>query len=162
MVFGSLTPSTNAPIFQVSLSSYSLATSWVERLQGMLDTQLQVLVDQQVQVVLERCGMSKFLGAMKIAPQGVASSTQQGLDEQTAVATMSAFYSQIFSLSVPQYDQIASPDIQTSARYQTAVALNAAHAQVHAMVTDEKNSYANPSAIAVHSPEQVSTLLDIE
>jgi hypothetical protein len=81
--------------------------------------------------VFSRSDFDKLLELVEVLPKGLVASEQPGLDQDRVATIMRAFYASLFStLSSPQFDKIADPEVREETRRLSATAVANAHEKV--------------------------------
>ena len=114
--------------------------------------------------MLRRSDLDNLLVDLRSVPRGLGPlRNHPGLDADRVGSVCRAFYSSLFSsLTVssasPQFERLQDPEVRESARRQTAEVVAAAHAELHAIVSDAASGY-DAGALLAHSVEEVRVLL---
>ncbi|KDO20579.1 hypothetical protein SPRG_21303 [Saprolegnia parasitica CBS 223.65] len=143
-----------------TLSRYeALASEWCAELSRDIDASIDALALAQASVVLQRCAVSTLLEHMAAVRE--AGSTMPGLDVDSVRITVHNFCSLLMALEFPAIERISQPDVRDEAYARAARRLCEAYKAIHAFVFDPVMGYAQPSTIAVHSPKEIETILDL-
>ncbi|CAM9217699.1 unnamed protein product [Phaeothamnion confervicola] len=155
----------NAAVLAAALGGTSAAAAvapWRGQLDHEVETWMAVLVEDQAERVLERCGLARALHQLQLtAGHGAPASARPGLDGATLAAVMQSFYSSLFALVLPDFERVTAPAVRAAARRRTALRVAEAHDTVHAAVRDPANGYRDTSFL-VHTPAQVRMILDCD
>jgi hypothetical protein len=96
----------------------------------------------------------------------VGISAQDGLSSEAVSRDVRGFYKVMFAgssgtLVVPQCDRLVNPGLRRSAHAAVARALVERYARLYEAVWAENSGYADPNAVAPHSPQQVLELVGV-
>lgn len=84
--------------------------------------------------MFSRSDFDKLLELVEVLPKGLVASQQPGLDQDRVATVMRAFYASLFStLSSPQFDKIADPEVREETRKLSAAAVADAHEKVRTL-----------------------------
>lgn len=172
----------NFSCLHIPLKRFPETAKWLQQVERDLELWLRDVSELLATRVLDRCNVSSLLRHIQrfqteSAPLGESSPWQlQGLDGETISTVMEDFCGAVVSLSFPQVDQIAQPDLSDKARQLTASKLAATYAFVYEFVHDGQHGYhashaAASQAQAVlggthvllhHTPDDVRTMLELD
>ncbi|GAA0158810.1 hypothetical protein LIER_15744 [Lithospermum erythrorhizon] len=150
------------------LIGHEVASQYINKLGGMIESHIHGLVDKEVEAILRRCGlsnkMSHFRGSLN-KETGVGKPLSEL--EDTAPASLSDSLKTFFGLilgsenSLPEFEQIQVPSIRSEASVQVARSLLEAYELIYEAIMDPDNQYPDPKSLARHPPDQIRTILGI-
>ncbi|KAG5180265.1 oligomeric complex COG6-domain-containing protein [Tribonema minus] len=122
--------------------------------------------------VLERCGLGRVLRAAATAAaaahDGGATAAaaplaeQPGLEAHTVASAMAAFYSALFSLTMPELERVRAPLVKGRARQLSSRQIADAHAHLHGVLSAPAAGYRDAASFLSHTPDQVRIILDCD
>ncbi|CAM9314341.1 unnamed protein product [Pylaiella littoralis] len=152
----------NIDVVREALVSHAHTEERTLELTAEMDKWLGVLVRNQADKVLERCGVAQAVRAAGAAAGRTGAVNElPGLQERTLSAVLRSFYSSLFTLVMPDFERLRRPGTRADARRSTALLVAEAHEAVHRLVSQEDSGYADRSFL-LHTPEQVRMLLDCD
>ena len=84
-----------------------------------------------------------------------------GLDVDSVRIVVHNFCSLLMALDLPTIERISQPDVRDEVYAKAARRLCDAYGAIHAFVFDPVMGYAQPSTVAVHTPKEIETILDL-
>lgn len=151
---------------QQPLLGHEVAAEYVKKLGTMIDDHIRILVGNEVDVILRKCGllqkMHRFRNSGKEQEGGPLAEM-----EDTSPASLSECLKVFFSLilgsesSLPEFEQIQVPKLRAEASVQVARSLAEAYELIYEAVVDPNNGYPDPKSLARHPPHQIRTILGI-
>ncbi|KAG6547166.1 hypothetical protein Mapa_011418 [Marchantia paleacea] len=162
---------------QQPLVGSEVARSCVKFLGSAIEGHIAGLVDQEVGVVLERCGLQKKVSYIKErSTKGEIVPKEEEVDDErpmaeidemspTAVADSLKLFLGLLAGSeggpLPEFEQMQVPRLRSEAANQVARALADAYETVYLAVLDPSNRYPEPKVMLRHTPEQIRTILGV-
>ncbi|BBN17538.1 conserved oligomeric Golgi complex subunit 6 [Marchantia polymorpha subsp. ruderalis] len=162
---------------QQPLVGSEVARSCVKYLGSAIEGHIAGLVDQEVGVILERCGLQKKVSYIKErSTKGEIVPKEEEVDDErpmaeidemspTAVADSLKLFLGLLAGSeggpLPEFEQMQVPRLRSEAANQVARALADAYETVYLAVLDPSNRYPEPKAMLRHTPEQIRTILGV-
>jgi hypothetical protein len=118
---------------------------------------MDILVAEELVRFLRRSELDKLLELLDVLPKGLCASEQIGLSPDRVATVMRAFYASLFSTMPAQFEKLQEPNLRERTRLRVAQEVAAAHAKLHAMVSQASNGYER--SMLAHSVEEVRVLL---
>lgn len=152
---------------QQPLLGHEVAAEYVKSLGVMIDTHIHGLVENEVDAILTRCGLSNKMSHFRDAVNKESLTTPLVEMEDTSAAALSESLKAFFGLvlgsesSLPEFEQMQVPKLRAEACIQVARALAEAYDLTYQAVMDPKNGYSDPKSLARHPPDQIRTILGI-
>lgn len=153
----------NVAAMREGLDGHAAAEEWVARLDSESQRWVQGVSAEQARYLLSQCGLTPVLRTVTGHDTAAAGPLADRLSVDALTAALKSFFGVVFSLSLPAFDRVQDGRVRNKLRRGTAQLLHAAYASVHAAVTAPENGYPEAGReIAIHSPEQIRTLLDLD
>lgn len=152
---------------QQPLLGHEVAAEYVKSLGVMIDRHIHGLVENEVDAILTRCGLSNKMSHFRDAVNKESCTTPLVEMEDTSPAALSESLKAFFGLvlgsesSQPEFEQMQVPKLRAEACIQVARALAEAYDLTYQAVMDPKNGYSDPKSLARHPPDQIRTILGI-
>jgi len=145
-----------------SLTCYDFTVKWVQRLAEELGEWTDLLVKEQANSILRRCGLAEKMELIERGGSSEGLANQPGMDLESLRHTLENFYKSMFSLVMPEFDRITSSRLRTNARTSTAREIATAYESFYAAVRRPTSGYTQEQldGVLLHSPDQVRQLLD--
>lgn len=140
---------------------------YVKNLGTMIDKHIQALVENEVDAILKRCGLSQKMTYFRDSLDRETGTTPLVEIEDTCPASLSeclkAFFGLVFrsESSLPEFEQMQVPKLRSEACIQVAKSLAEAYDLMYEAIMDPKNGYSDPKSLARHPPDQIRTILGI-
>lgn len=154
----------NLDSIQLALKPYNCTTSWVQKVVSEIDSWVDVVVEEQSNMVLQKCEMKSTVEKIKNYQRTNSKDNGVKRVENDCVVTekaMKSFYSALFTLTLPSTERLTNARIKVQARNGVARKLCNVHDIVYDAVSKSPHQYPDTSSLLLHSPEQVKTLLDV-
>lgn len=166
---------------QEPLRAHRVADAYVRTLGARIEGYISALVEIELGVILERCGLQKKVTYIK---ERLRKSMQRGeimpkeediFDdgkpmaeaEGMSVSAVSESLKLLFGLlagtegAVPEFEQIQVPQLRSESCGRVARALADAYEVVYNAVSDSSNGYTDSKSMLRHTPEQMKTILGL-
>lgn len=140
---------------------------YVKNLGTMIDKHMQALVENEVDTILRRCGLSQKMTYFRDSLSKETGTTPLVEIEDTSPASLSECLKAFFGLvlgsesSLPEFEQMQVPKLRSEACIQVAKSLAEAYDLTYEAIMDPKNGYSDPQSLARHPPDQIRTILGI-
>ena len=150
---------------QHPLFRHEAASAYVKKLGTMIDNHVNGLVENEVDAILRRCGLSNKMSHFHNA--SYSEETPLAEMEDTSPASLSECLKAFFGLilgsesSLPEFEQMQVPKLRAEAGVQVARSLSDAYELIFKSIMDPKNRYPDPKSLARHPPYQIRTILGI-
>ncbi|PKA65942.1 hypothetical protein AXF42_Ash010351 [Apostasia shenzhenica] len=148
------------------LVGYEIASNYINTLHSMIETQLRILVEKEVEIILRRCDLLSKISYIRNLdeekePQPLAEVEE--MSPQALSDCLRSFYGMLTGIEglLPEFEPLQVPRLRSDACDRVAKALAEAHELLYGAVVDPKNCYPDPKSLVRHSPEQVRTILEI-
>ncbi|CAB4292704.1 unnamed protein product [Prunus armeniaca] len=152
---------------QQPLSGHEVAAEYVKNLGMMINRHMQALVENEVDAILRRCGLSQKIPYFRNSLNKETGNTPLVEIEDTSPASLSECLKAFFGLvlgsesSLPEFEQMQVPKLRSEACIQVARSLAEAYDLTYQAIMDPKNGYLDPKSLARHPPDQIRTILGI-
>lgn len=152
---------------QQPLLGHEVAVEYVKNLGTMIDKHMQALVENEVDTILKRCGLSQKMTYFRDSLSRETGTTPLVEIEDTSPASLSECLKAFFGLvlgsesSLPEFEQMQVPKLRSEACIQVAKSLAEAYDLTYEAIMDPKNGYSDPKSLARHPPDQIRTILGI-
>ncbi|KAM5565313.1 conserved oligomeric Golgi complex subunit 6 [Rosa sericea] len=152
---------------QQPLLGHEVAAEYVKSLGAMIDRHIHGLVENEVDAILKRCGLSNKMSHFRDSVNKESGSTPLVEIEDTSPAALSESLKAFFGLvlgsdsSLPEFEQMQVPKLRAEACIQVAKALAETYDLTYEAIMDPKNGYSDPKSLARHPPDQIRTILGI-
>lgn len=152
---------------QQPLSGHEVAAEYVKNLGMMIDRHMQALVENEVDAILRRCGLSQKIPYFRNSLNKETGNTPLVEIEDISPASLSECLKTFFGLvlgsesSLPEFEQMQVPKLRSEACIQVARSLAEAYDLTYQAIMDPKNGYSDPKSLARHPPDQIRTILGI-
>lgn len=149
------------------MSGHEVAAEYVKNLGMMIDRHMQALVENEVDAILRRCGLSQKIPYFRKSLNKETGNTPLVEIEDTSPASLSECLKAFFGLvlgsesSLPEFEQMQVPKLRSEACIQVARSLAEAYDLTYQAIMDPKNGYSDPKSLARHPPDQIRTILGI-
>eukprot|EP01006_Ploeotia_vitrea_P014162 TRINITY_DN37826_c0_g1_i1.p1 TRINITY_DN37826_c0_g1~~TRINITY_DN37826_c0_g1_i1.p1 ORF type:complete len:690 (+),score=79.40 TRINITY_DN37826_c0_g1_i1:45-2114(+) len=154
---------------RATLTSYDFTQAMCKKLQGLINTEVENLIRDQVDGM---CSQFGFLDKLEKISLREKSEQPEPLSmypttSQTAMKeTISAFYQYLFSIGrpvLPQCEKLMSLRLRDDVQSEVSKLLAQAYERLYNEICDPSNQYNNPTTeFLYHSPEKVRMLLEVE
>lgn len=152
---------------QQPLLGHEVTVEYVKNLGTMIDKHMQALVENEVDTILKRCGLSQKMTYFRDSLSRETGTTPLVEIEDTSPASLSECLKAFFGLvlgsesSLPEFEQMQVPKLRSEACIQVAKSLAEAYDLTYEAIMDPKNGYSDPKSLARHPPDQIRTILGI-
>ncbi|XP_062023169.1 conserved oligomeric Golgi complex subunit 6 [Rosa rugosa] len=152
---------------QQPLLGHEVAAEYVKSLGAMIDRHIHGLVENEVDAILKRCGLSTKMSHFRDSVNKESGNTPLVEIEDTSPAALSESLKAFFGLvlgsdsSLPEFEQMQVPKLRAEACIQVAKALAETYDLTYEAIMDPKNGYSDPKSLARHPPDQIRTILGI-
>ncbi|KAL2613897.1 hypothetical protein R1flu_025589 [Riccia fluitans] len=162
---------------QQPLVGSEVARSCVRSLGSAIESHIAGLVDEDVAVILERCGLQKKVSYIKErTSKGEIVPKEEDVDDERPMAEVEELSPSAVADSLrqflgllagsdggplPEFEQMQVPRLRSEAANQVARALADAYETVYLAVSDPSNCYPEPKVMLRHTPEQIRTILGV-
>jgi hypothetical protein len=164
---------------QQPLAVHRVADVCVRSLQSRIEGHIAALVDSEVGIILDRCGLQKKVAYIKdklqkgtqpeIVPKeedqddGKPMAEADGMSPTAVAESLRLFFGLLGSNkgAVPEFEQIHVPQLRSETCVGVAGALANAYELVYNAVSDSANGYPDPKSMMRHSPDQMKTILGL-
>jgi conserved oligomeric Golgi complex subunit 6 len=149
------------------LENHTLVQSRLEILSLAVESQLEQLVDVQLQMVLRQCGLHNVVQAFDAyLAQGKPTPLVQaeGMERKVLEDGLQGFFTAVVGLgtfSLPACDRILHPQLRAQVNDETALRVAQRYRQLYSAVLDSSSGYAEPETLFRHTPIQIEKLLGI-
>lgn len=145
---------------QTALTSYDFVAHWVHRVVESIGSWSDTLARVHADAVLRKSGLDEKIRLISSSRPTGSLRNIKGLGTDEIRTAMRTFYTMISS-SLPQFDRLRSPRLRAQARRSLCSALAQGHRVVYDAVTRPDAGYDDPKSILIHTPERLSTILEI-
>lgn len=157
---------------QQPLLGHEVASEYVKKIGGMIESHMNGLVEKEVDNILKRCGLLSKMAHFRVSlDDDEAGKTVNGSAlaelEDTTPASLSEGLRAFFGLilgsesSLPEFEQMQVPKLRSEACVRVARSLAEAYELIYKAVMDPKNQYPDPKSLVRHPPDQIRTILGI-
>ncbi|KAL3678988.1 hypothetical protein R1sor_021944 [Riccia sorocarpa] len=162
---------------QQPLVGSEVARSSVRSLGSAIESNIAGLVDEEVAVILDRCGLQKKVSYIKErSSKGEIVPKEEDVDDERPMAEVEEMSPSAVSDSLrlflgllagndggplPEFEQMQVPRLRSEAANQVARALADAYETLYLAVLDPSNRYPEPKAMLRHAPDQIRTILGV-
>lgn len=164
---------------QEPLSAHKVADAYVSTIAARIEGHVAALVEIEVGVILERCGLQKKVASIKQrlqkGTQGEIVLKEEETDDGKPMAeaegmspgAVAESLKLLFGLlggnegAIPEFEQIQVPQLRSETCGRVAKVLAEAYEVVYNAVSDPSNGYSDPKGMLRHTPEQIKTILGL-
>lgn len=157
---------------QEPLIGEEVAASYVSNLCSAIEKHISILVDDEVDAILRRCGLLNKMMYIQDSADSAVSSTNdeprplaeiEEMSPQVLSECLTAFFGLVTGSegSLPEFELLQVPRLRLDACSRVARALAGTYDLIYQAVSDPKNHYPDPRSLVKHSPDHIRTMLEI-